>query len=464
MPTHTEPGSIGSVERRLWQYPGMTDVPRVCVIGAGVSGLTAIKHLADRGIAFDCFEMGSAFGGNWRYDNDTGRSPAYASLHIDTSKRRFAFADLPMPDAWPTYLHHSQVLEYLQRYVDRFGLADGITYRHEVTSVVPVGDEWEVTVRPLDGNATITHAYDAVIVANGHHWDPNIPDTEGPFEGRFLHAREYRTPEPFIGKRIVVVGAGNTAVDIASELSWYAMSVSLATRSGAHVLPRYVFGRPLDQWSTPLAAKLPLPVQRGLYSALLFAARGRQESYGFPVPESPILSQHPTVSQDVLRLVKDGQITVHRGISRTTEDEVVFSDGRRTECDVIIYATGYRITFPFLDDTVVQVEDNQVDLYRRVVPPDTPGLYFVGLIQPVGALPPLAEQQARWVAQLIDGTAVVPTIATMKAAIQREREALEDRYQDRPRHTIQVDYWRYLDELRSVCDANDATPSAAPAP
>jgi dimethylaniline monooxygenase (N-oxide forming) len=431
----------------------------VCVIGAGVAGLATIKALADRSIGFDCFEMGSDVGGLWRYDNDTGRSPVYASLHIDTSKERFAFEDLPMPKQWPTYLHHSQVLGYLETYVRAFGLASLITFRHEVTSVVRLEDRWSVSVTDLATGVEATKEYRAVIVANGHHWRPNLPETDGPFAGRIMHAQEYRTPEPFIGKDVVVVGAGNTAVDLAAELSWHARSVTLSTRSGAHVLPRYLFGRPLDRWSTRASTRLPLAVQRPLYRILLFLARGRQASYGFPTPASPILSQHPTVNQDILRLVKDGHVALRRGLSRTTEREAVFIDGTTTTCDVIIFATGYTISFPFLED-VIDVVDNRIDLYRRVVSVDHPGLFFVGLIQPVGALPPLAEQQAKWVSRLLDG-APLPTVATMKAAITRDREALAARYEDRPRHTIQVDYWSYLDEMRTLCDEIDAVSDGA---
>ena len=248
-------------------------------------------------------------------------------------------------------------------------------------------------------------------------------------------------------------------MDIAADLTWHASSVTLSARSGAHVLPRYVLGRPLDTWSTRSSSKLPLSVQRSAYGALLFAARGRQESYGFPKPDGPLLSQHPTVSQDILRLVKDGQVNVASRISRTTEDEVVFTDGTTVPCDVIIYATGYRIAFPFLDDDLVPVTENSVDLYLRVVPPEVAGLYFVGLIQPLGALPPLAEQQARWVSQLIDG-APLPTPATMHAEIIEYRERLGQQYADRPRHTIQVDYWPYLDEMTELCDENDRASAA----
>ncbi len=430
----------------------------VCVIGGGVSGLTTAKQLIDRGIAFDCFEMGSNIGGNWQYDNDSGRSPAYASLHIDTSKDRFAYADLEMPKSWPAYLHHTQVFEYLSKYAEAFGLREQISFRHEVLHAVPDDEHWLVTVRELASGDESTTRYRAVIVASGHHWDPNLPLHDGPFSGETLHAQSYRTPDRFLGKDVVVVGVGNTGADIASELSWHANSVTLSTRSGAHVLPRYVFGRPLDSFSTRRSSQLPLGVQRAAYRALLYAARGSQESYGLPAPESPLLSQHPTVSADLLALIKDGQIEVRRDISRFADDEVVFTDGERTKTDVVIYATGYRISFPFLGESLFAPDVNRVDLYKQVVPVDIPGLYFVGLIQPVGALPPLAEQQARWVAQLLDGSSL-PSKGEMRAEIITDSYERSERYQDRPRHTIQVDYWPYLDAMRAICDVNESASS-----
>lgn len=431
----------------------------VCVIGAGVSGLTTVKQLMDRGIAFDCFEISSDIGGNWQYDNDSGRSPAYASLHIDTSKERFAYADLDMPSSWPVYLHHTQVFEYLNTYAETFGLKERILFRHEVLHVVPDATDWLVTVRDLVSGDESSARYRAVIVASGHHWDPNLPLHDGPFSGETMHAQSYRTPDHFLGKDVVVVGVGNTGADIASELSWYANSVTLSTRSGAYVLPRYVFGRPLDSFSTRKSSQLPLSVQRAAYKALLYAARGSQESYGFPTPDTPLLSQHPTVSADLLALIKDGQISVRRDISRFADEDVVFTDGERTRADVVIYATGYRISFPFLDESLFAPNVNKVELYKQVVPVDIPGLFFIGLIQPVGALPPLAEQQARWVAQLLDGQSL-PSTGEMRAEIITDSFERSERYQDRPRHTIQVDYWPYLDSMKAACDATESTSSA----
>ncbi|MFV1999453.1 MAG: flavin-containing monooxygenase [Acidimicrobiia bacterium] len=434
----------------------MSEQFSVCVIGAGISGLTSIKKLRDAGHSVVCYEIGSDIGGLWRYDNDNERSPAYASLHIDTSKKRFEFRDFAAPKQWEPYLHHTQVLEYLESYAETFDLGDWIRFRHRVVMVKPEGERWSVEVDDLASGTTSIDVYDAVVVASGHHWDPNMPTHQGEFTGEILHAREYRTPDRFIGKNVVVVGLGNTGADIACELSWHAKSVTLSTRSGAHVLPRYLLGRPLDTFSSRASSRLALSVQRFVYQALLIATRGSQGSYGVPTPDAPLLSQHPTVSQDLLRLVKEEHISVNGDISRLAGTEVVFANGDTVPADVIIYATGYNVTFPFLREDVVEVRDNRIDLFNMVVPVDVRGLYFVGLIQPVGALPPLAEQQARWVAQLIGGAAL-PLPGEMRAEIVVDTFARQKQYLDAPRHTIQVDYWPYLDHMRNLCDSNDAS-------
>jgi cation diffusion facilitator CzcD-associated flavoprotein CzcO len=428
------------------------------VIGGGLSGLTTIKQLTDRGIDVVCYEIGSGIGGNWRYNNDNGRSVAYASLHIDTSKERFAFGDLAAPEAWPAYLHHSQVLEYLETYTATFHLKRVIRFSHEVKSVRRDGEAWKVEVVDTESGRSSTERFRAVVVASGHHWDPAMPNFDGSFDGRVMHARQYKVPEPFADAHVIVVGLGNTGADIASELTSHAASVTLSTRSGAHILPRYVMGRPLDTLSNRTASRLPLSVQRLAYKPILALGGQSQTSSGIPRPDAPLLSQHPTVSQDLIGLAKLGKIHIAGDIARLDGDAVGFSDGSTVNADVIIYATGYNISFPFLDRSIVGVLDNEVDLYEMVVPVDVPGLYFVGLIQPVGALPPLAEQQARWVAQLIDG-AMLPTPEQMTREIAEQRSRRQKQYLDRPRHTIQVDYWPYLDHMTSLCDTNDQSVS-----
>jgi len=425
---------------------------KVCLIGAGSSGITTAQVLQSQGIGFDCFEMGSDVGGNWRYDNDNGLSSAYRSLHINTSREAMEYAAYPMPDTLPDYPSHWQIAAYFDDFVDYFGLRDKITFRTEVTKVVADdGGGWAVTVRPVDGGEPTTRHYDHVIVCNGHHWDPRWPEPAFPgsedFPGIELHAHHYRTPEVFEDKTVVVLGIGNSATDIAVEASRHARHTYLAMRRGAWILPKYLFGMPTDHLTSSPIARGPFRMQKLGMRAMLRAAVGRPEKYGLPRPDHDVLEAHPTVSDDLLTRLGHGDITVKPNLDHFEGGTVVFADGSRVEADVVVYCTGYRVTFPFLDDTVLEARDNHVDLYRRVVPPDRPGLYFVGLIQPLGAVMPLAEAQAHWVADLISGAVSLPEPAAMRSQIAAYDAALRKRYVASKRHTIQVDAQDYRNEL-----------------
>ncbi|MEM6337821.1 MAG: NAD(P)-binding domain-containing protein, partial [Bacteroidota bacterium] len=319
-----------------------------CVIGAGSSGIVSCKVLHERGLRFDCYEIGSGIGGNWRYENDNEMSSAYQSLHINTSRTRMAYSDFPMPDAYPDFPHHSQIARYFEDYVDHFGFRDRIQFRAKVAHVGPAEEGgYDVTIEHLDSGATETKRYGAVLVANGHHWDPNWPEFPGVFSGEVVHSHHYKVPAPYAGKRVVVVGVGNSGTDIASELSRHAERVMLSSRHGAHIVPKYILGRPLDHWNTERISHLPFPMQRLLFSALLRLSRGKQESYGFPTPSYPFGSEHPTVSNELLNLIGHGRIIPKPNIARLDGDRVVFTDDTEEEADVLIYATGYKVSFPF---------------------------------------------------------------------------------------------------------------------
>lgn len=431
----------------------MTASPRTCIIGAGASGITAAQVLAARGLPFDCFEMGSGIGGNWRYDNDNGVSSAYRSLHINTSRQAMQYAAFPMPESLPDYPSHWQIAEYFDAFVDHFGLREHITFRTEVTRVRPLdGGGFEVTTRSRDdGREAEVRHYDHVVVANGHHWDPRWPEPSYPgsetFPGEQVHAHYYRTPELFEGKRVVVVGIGNSAADIAVEASRVARGTWLSMRRGAHVIPKYVFGVPTDHLTDSPVARTPHRVQQASMAAMVRLAVGKMTDYGLPEPDHKILDAHPTVSSDLLVRLGHGDLTVAPGIDRFEGSTVHFTDGTAVEADVVVWCTGYKISFPFLDEAVVAPTDNRVSLYRRVVDPDHPGLYFVGLIQPLGAVMPLSEAQAHWVADLVAGDVTLPPASEMREQIAAYDQGLRKRYVASKRHTIQVDARAYREEL-----------------
>jgi dimethylaniline monooxygenase (N-oxide forming) len=429
-------------------------VEKVCVVGAGSSGIVACHELASRGIDFDCFEKGSQTGGNWRYENDNGMSSAYRSLHINTSRRVMAFKSLPMPEDYPDYPDHFQMAAYFDEVVERYDLRGRIKFRTEVLSVEPVAGsvgEWDVTVEGPEGRST--DRYGAVMVANGHHWDPRWPEPAFPgaaeFEGEQLHAHEYREPDVLPGKRVLVLGIGNSGVDIAVEASRIADKTFVSTRRGAWVIPKYLNGKPIDEIANSVTGLAPIPVMRTVMKRSLKVAVGDPTDYGLPKPDHKLLEAHPTVSSEFLPRLGHGDITAKPNIQAFTGGKTVrFVDGSEEEIDLVVYCTGYKISFPFFDPEVLAAPDNRLLLYRRVVSVERPGLYFIGFIQPLGPIMPIAEAQSEWVADLIAGRAQLPPATEMREQISEEEAKQAKRFVASKRHTVEVDFHPYLREIR----------------
>ena len=427
---------------------------RVCIIGAGSSGIASCQVLHARGIAFDCFEAGSQVGGNWRYNNDSGMSSAYRSLHAKSSRRCMQYAAFPMPDNYPDYLRHELIAKYLDDFVDHFGFRSMIQFRTEVTKAEPAaGGGWDVTVRQRDTGQVRTGHYRAVLVANGHHWDPRYPEPAFPgaatFTGEQLHSHHYRTPERFAGQRVLVVGIGNSACDIAADCSQVAARTLLAVRRGTHIVPKYLFGRPTDHLTlVRVGTRVPLRLQSLAVALLVRTAQGKVTRYGLPRPARRLLYAPPTVSASLLSKLDHGDITVKPAIARFGRDRVHFTDGTAEPIDTVIYCTGYKISFPFLGHTLTGAGDGHLPLYHRIVAPSLSGLYFIGLVQPIGAVMPIAQAQSDWVADLLQGRAALPPERVMNREIARYRAKTSKRYARPATDTIQVDFLAYQREIR----------------
>ncbi len=420
-----------------------TELPRVCVIGAGSSGIATAKVLHERGIPFDCYELSDRVGGNWVWGNRNGVSSSYRSLHINTSRQRMEFSDFPMPDDLPDFARHDQIAAYFDAYVDHFGFRDRIRFETGIEHVARRDDGvFEVTTA-----AGETLDYDAVVVANGHHWDARMPEPAFPgadtFRGEQMHSHHYEHEAQLAGKRVVVLGMGNSAMDIAVDASYHAESVVLAARRGAHILPKYMFGKPMDQLGARLPGWLRWPVTR----AMLRAQVGDLMRYGLQKPDHRFGEAHPTISGRILDRLAHGAVTPKPNIAALDGDTVRFVDGSEVLADLVVYCTGYRITFPFFDEGFVSAPENELSLYKRVFHPEIPGLSFVGLVQPLGAIMPIAERQSQLIAAQLLGGYALPRAERMQSDIERKRDAMRKRYVASKRHTIQVDFDAYMHEL-----------------
>ena len=422
----------------------MTIRTRVAVIGAGAAGLTATKALIDAGVDVVAYEKGDRPGGLWARDNSSGLSAAYGSLHLNTSKSRTEFADFPMPAEWPDYPSADHVAGYLADYARTFDLTPRIRFTTEVQLVEREVDGWLVT----DDSGT-SERYDAVVVCNGHNWDPRWPRPTypGKFTGRQMHAHDYRTSEAFRDRRVLVVGMGNSAMDITVDASYVSHGpVMLSSRHGVYIVPKYIFGRPSDRMNGVLSV-LPWRTRQRIAQTMLKLAVGTPEQYGLPSPAGGLFQNHPTISDTILHRLTHGEVVSRPGIARFDANRVVFTDGTVEPVDLIVWATGYRVTIPFLSSVWLGDDPEELPLYRRVFHLDDPSLSFVGLIQSTGAALPVLEAQAKLVAAHLSGGYALPGAEEQERAVAQHLKYAAGRWGGDRRPRMRIDFDGYVAEV-----------------
>jgi dimethylaniline monooxygenase (N-oxide forming) len=284
-----------------------------------------------------------------------------------------------------------------------------------------------------------------VLVCNGHHWDPRWPEPRfpGEFDGIEMHSHDYRRPEQLAGKRVLVVGGGNSGMDIARDAADNAEATFLSLRRGVHVLRKRLGRRrkPIDQILPPAWVPWPLK-QRGF--ELIRWRSGDVSDYGLPEPDHKVGHAHPTVSDEIHDRLASGAVVPKPNIRELRGDTILFEDGTEERIDVIVYCTGYKVSFPFFDEGFIAAPDNELPLFLRTVHPDIEGVYFLGLAQPLGAIMPIAEQQAKWIAELLAGDYALPSRGEMRAKIAAAREAHAERFYRSKRHTMEVDFDEWM--------------------
>ncbi|CAM5160866.1 unnamed protein product [Natator depressus] len=436
---------------------------RVAVIGAGASGLTALKCCLDEGLQPTCFERSEDIGGLWRFQEcDTDwKASIYKSVTINTSKEMMGYSDFPIPEDYPNYMHNSKVMDYFRMYAEHFDLLRYIRFQTSVLSVRKCSDfsttgQWDVITETVGKqNSAI---FDAILVCTGHHIDPYLPLECFPgvekFKGKIMHSREYKYPEEFRDKRIVVVGLGNSGVDISLDLSHTTKQVFLSTRTGAWVVNRVSDnGFPLDvvhftRFKNLLRHIIPLYLMNR-WGENKLNARFNHENYGLK-PQFRFLSKYPIVGDDLPNAIVSGRVLMKPNVKEFTDTAVIFEDGSREEnIDIVLFATGYNFSFPFLEENILKVNNNRVPLYKFVFPPrlEKPTLAIIGLLQPLGAIMPIAELQTRWATRVFKGLLKLPSLDDMMADIAKKIKENEKRYIPSQHITLQVQYIDCVDEL-----------------
>lgn len=360
---------------------------RLLVIGAGPVGLGMADALAREGIAYDQVDAANGIGGNWQHG-------VYSTVHVVSSKRSTAYADYRMPEDYPDFPSGREMLAYLESFAGERGLMPRIELGRSVIAAHPNPDDsWSVDF--ADGER---RTYKGVVVCNGHHWDPIMPELPGRFAGRVLHAKAYREPADLAGQRVLVIGGGNSGCDLASEAARVARSSDWSLRSGVWFLPKMALGRPLTD--LPIW-RLPVPVQRLVLKGLVRLIIGSFRSYGLPHPDHRIFERHPTFGTEALGYVRQGRIRPRPGLAMCSEHTVTFTDGSKGTYDLIVAATGYRLSFPFLPAGLVEVRDNVAQIYGGAFPPEVKNLYIIGSEQPRNGFGALLTPAARLFARLI---------------------------------------------------------------
>ncbi|XP_025859096.1 putative dimethylaniline monooxygenase [N-oxide-forming] 6 [Vulpes vulpes] len=445
---------------------------RVAIVGAGVSGLASIRCCLEEGLEPICFERSNDVGGLWKFSDraEEGRASIYRSVFTNSSKEMMCFPDFPYPDDYPNYMHHSKLQEYIRIFAQKKNLLRYIQFETLVSSIKKcpsflVTGQWEV-VSEKDGKQE-SAIFDAVMICSGHHVYPNLPTDSFPglhqFQGQYLHSRDYKDPEAFRGKRVLVIGLGNSGSDIAVELSRLATQVIISSRSGSWVMSRvWNDGYPWDmvyvtRFASFLQNTLPSFVSDWLYVKKM-NTWFKHENYGL-MPLNGPLRKEPVFNDELPSRILCGTVSIKPSVKEFTETSAVFEDGTMFEAiDSIIFATGYDYAYPFLDDSIIKSRNSEVTLFKGIFPPliEKPTLAVIGLVQSLGAAIPTADLQARWAAKVFANSCTLPTTSEMMDDID-EKMGKKLKWFGQSQ-TLQTDYITYMDELSSFIGAKPNIP------
>jgi len=416
------------------------------IIGAGPMGLSMARNLKKYGIAFTGFEIHADVGGLWDIDSPT--STMYESAHLISSKRMTEFAEFPMAEEVATYPHHRELRKYFRDYASHFGLYDHYEFSTEVLRVERHGDIWQVETRRAGDSSgeTALRTFDGVMICNGTLHQPHQPALPGNFSGEVMHSSEYKSAEVFAGKRVLMVGCGNSGADITIDAVHRASSVDLSVRRGYYFFPKFIMGKPTDS----LGGKISLPrrLKQLVDTALIRALLGKPSDYGLPDPDYRLYESHPVMNSLLLHYTGHGDVTVRGDIVDCHGTKVKFKNGDAADYDIIVQATGYDLHYPFIDKALLNWQGAAPQLYLNAFHPQYDNLFLMGMVEATGlgweGRNEQAELVALYVLQCQQGSKSASDFNDIKQA--RASERLDGGYQylqlDRMAYYVNKDEYR----------------------
>lgn len=423
----------------------MADDMRVCVVGGGPAGLSIARAFKILGLEFDVYERHSDVGGIWAPGNRG--TPMYESAHFISSKNQSNFLDYPMPDEYPDYPSNRQIDSYLRSFASAYSLYDDISLDTEVLAAVFEDDGW--TVHLLDGD---TRRYSHLICANGTNWHPRLPRHPGNFGGEMIHSVNYDSLDQFKGRRVLVVGAGNSGCDIACDAAKMADAAFISLRRGYHFIPKHLFGIPADEFAKK-GPKLPPRLQQAVFGRLLRLLNGDVTRLGLPKPDHKIFESHPIANSQLLHYLAHGDIKAKDDIVRLDEGGAFFEDGSREDVDFIVYATGYEWRIPYVNPAHFRWEGGRPDLYMNLFSRENRRLFGMGFTETSGGAYQLFDNMADLIGRhLLDVRKDPARAASFRRLVQTERPDLSGgfNYVASDRHTSYVNADAYLLEMKRL--------------
>jgi len=368
-------------------------LPTTAVVGAGPSGLALARAFLAEGLPVEVFERHGDIGGLW--DPENAGSPVYASAHFISSKTKSAYPDFPMPDEFPDYPSHRHILQYLRAFADNYNLRSVITTGTGVRQAEWSGDHWT-----LELETGAQRSFEHLVCANGTQWDPAWPDIPGEFAGQLMHSQEHWSSQTFVGKRILVIGGGNSGVDIACDAASTANRAVLSMRRGYHVLPKHIFGQPSDVFADS-GPELPLRVSQAVFARLLRLLHGDPTRYGLPKPDHRLFETHPILNSEILHFLSHGDLSIARDVAAFDGLTVRFVDGTSEDFDIVVCATGYKTSVPYLDRSHFVWHHDRPQLYLHAFHRTNPHLHALGFTEGDGGAYTVFDHTAVAIASLI---------------------------------------------------------------